>query len=374
MIYIFLVIILFSTLFDYTAEKRYSLKISFFLLFFLAAFQSRCSIDYLGYRDYWDKIVNDDPRDLEPFYCFLISIFEPIGYHGWLIVCAVFNIGVYYYLVKKYVEPQYYWVTIAVYTLWMRYFFQLVNCNRQTLSITLLVVMVECLSSSNKFNTSDTDKEIRIWGLSLKSLIFSLLCFIAAVNIHTSAYVGLILFPICFLCVNNKMWSNKYCITTIFIVFYLLRYVVDLSSVSVYLKVYFLEHNSHFAGLTSQISRHSNFSVLGELVPISFILLLGMRFKHLNVFDRLVGLSFLLAVFLQPLLVKDLSRITSYFEILFPILSVRLISKIPNTLCDLKYYFVFLLIIYGIHNFMIAHYHPLYHRWFDNFQLIFVQS
>lgn len=375
MYYLFTALILLPTIVDHSEKKIIGLRLSFFFLFFLAAFQYVCSNDFWGYYGYWNRVLSGDYRDLEPLYCSLIEFFEPIGYFGWLIICAAFNMGVYYWLVKKHVKPQYYWLTIAIFALWNRCFLLMVNCNRQTLAVTFVSLMLVCMCWNFKSICSNScgGSDHRIGGFSVKSLSLSVLFFFLAVNIHTSAFVAIILFPIAFLSSKEKLWNSRICII-VFVLIFLLRQLVDLSLIANYVKMYFLEQNSHFAYMTEQIARNNNISFFTELMYLSYIVLLGCFFKQLSLFERIVGLSFVFAVFIQPLFVRDMERLMMYFQVLFPVLAVILIDKIPREYNILRSYFVILVVLYGFNNFIIAHSQPMYHRWFDSFQLIFNQS
>lgn len=370
MIYILVLIPIFSHFFDDSKDKRNSLKISIFVLFFIAAFQYKCSQDWDTYTYRW-KVENWGFPNLtiqtEYIYGLLMRLAKPIGLFGFLILSAVFNFTVYYYLIRKYVPPKYYWLFFVVFTLNFNYFFLLVDTNRQTLALTCTMLAVDALVSKKYF----LDKYAIKYFKKINKFVFRYLiaiCFIViAINIHTSAYaaLGLLILP---LIINLRIWNNVYITLLIFLGIFFIRYFLNLSEYSIYIQMFFQDQDSRFSSYSKQIENKDTLSIYSQSLYFIYYLVIAIQFRNLSRFERIASLGVLLTIFIDPFIVKDMFRAMLFYSIYLPFLIPRLLKKPLKPV--LKNLLIGMVCLYCIRNFYGGINSEYYHR-YQNFTTIF---
>lgn len=152
-----IVVVLLSYLARYK-NTRLSFELAFFIIFLFTAFRFDFGRDYPTYHEMFNYIskidsirhINTDSFKFEPAWAFLNYIFKPIGFFGFIIVLSGFFCYTYYSLIKKYVQPRYYWFAVFIYVfssdiMWIQF-----SAIRQALSIAIFIHSIKFISEKNK--------------------------------------------------------------------------------------------------------------------------------------------------------------------------------------------------------------------------------
>lgn len=128
------------------------LKVSFFLIFLFLALRYNFGRDYPAYLTDFIKINSYSNIDFfdkslyyEPGWIFLCWIFEPLGFFGLIFVLAFFNCLIYYRLIKKYVQVQYFWLAVFLYVFNTNFMLFQATAVRQSISIALFLLSLDYL-------------------------------------------------------------------------------------------------------------------------------------------------------------------------------------------------------------------------------------
>lgn len=158
---IIIILSIFLTLLAYISKykkTRFLFELTFFIIFCFTAFRFNFGRDYPGYHESFDAISNfkgfEDIRfdffNFEPAWTILNYIFKPIGFYGFIIFLSAFLIYTYYSLIKKYVNPKYYWVSIFIYLfssdiMWIQF-----SAIRQALTIAIFIHSIKYITEKNR--------------------------------------------------------------------------------------------------------------------------------------------------------------------------------------------------------------------------------
>lgn len=158
-------------------NTRLLFEVAFFIVFLFTALRFNFGTDYSSYYQTFNIIsqssnitsINFDYLDLEPAWAILNYIFKPIGFYGFIIVLSAFLCFTYYSLIKKYVDPKYFWLAIFIYVftsdiMWIQF-----SAIRQALSIAIFIHSIKYLNEK-------------------KNPVLYILLIILAGLFHTSAY------------------------------------------------------------------------------------------------------------------------------------------------------------------------------------------
>lgn len=164
-----------AVLFAYIAQfkrLRFCLKISFLIIFLFLALRYNYGSDYPSYlktfldvgnlgfeaiSEFWTDIFfynlifegNDELQlasslalTTEPGWRALCLIFQPFGFFAMIAVLALFNCFVYYYFIKKYVPPAYYWFAVFLYVFTPNMMLVQSSAMRQSLAISIFLLSI----------------------------------------------------------------------------------------------------------------------------------------------------------------------------------------------------------------------------------------
>lgn len=148
---IFVVILAFLARYN---NVRYLFEFAFFIIFIFTAFRFNYGTDYANYHEIFNTISNYTSIHqihsklflAEPAWLILNYIFKPIGFFGFIIVLSAFLCYTFYSLIKKYVDPKYYWMAVFIYVfsvdlMWIQF-----SAIRQALSIAIFIHSVKYLN------------------------------------------------------------------------------------------------------------------------------------------------------------------------------------------------------------------------------------
>lgn len=154
---IFIIILTAILLPLYSKNKTLGLLGSMLILFIPFGLQYEAVNDWPGNLERWQiitkflskDIVDNSGRQLEGVYVYLVKLFQDFGFFGWLIISAIFELTIIYFLTKKYVPKQYYWLVIFILMLRIAYGFIFINSNRQSLAVFTTVIASFILCKEN---------------------------------------------------------------------------------------------------------------------------------------------------------------------------------------------------------------------------------
>lgn len=139
-------------------NTRFLFEWAFFTIFLFTALRFEFGTDYSGYYKLFNTIsffsginfIDYNQFRFEPGWLILNYIFKPIGFFGFIVVLSAFICYTYYSLIKKYVDPKYYWMAIFIYVfssdiMWIQF-----SAIRQALSIAIFIHSVKFLNEKRK--------------------------------------------------------------------------------------------------------------------------------------------------------------------------------------------------------------------------------
>lgn len=288
-------------------NKKIALIISLSLLFILWGLQYKIVNDWDSNINRW-LAVNGNyflSRDLEIVYSFILKVCNPLSFFGFLMFSAFVELKTIYHFTRRYVVPQFYWITIFILMMRINLGLLMINSNRQ--SWALIVTMYASLYIlKNHKNTFQ----------KLLHYLIAVLIIIAAINIHKGAALSflLLIFPLCIFYLERL---NKWTILTIFSIPYFAKYFIDLSTYTDAFAV-FLQDSSLSEGFeqyTTELNSNAGFSVFEQSFNYFFIAAIALLFHHLNKFEKFFGLCFVFATIVQGYLTDTLLRIMQFFQI-----------------------------------------------------------
>lgn len=172
---------------------EHGLKVSFFFIFIFLAIRYNYGNDYSNYEYGFNDAnkfallsIFDKNLQFEPGWILLCRLFQPVGFAGLVAVLALFEIIVYYYLIKKYVPRSYYWLAVFLYVFNVGLMLVHLSAMRQAIAIGIFILSFEYL-----FN---------------KKIIKYCLCIGFAAFFHTSAILMLPFFLIMYFDWKINRW------------------------------------------------------------------------------------------------------------------------------------------------------------------------
>jgi len=138
-------------------NTRFLFEVSFIIVFLFTALRFNFGTDYPNYNQIFKVVsqsynitsIDFDNLLLEPAWAILNYIFEPIGFFGFIIVLSAFLCHTYYSLIKKHIDPKYYWLGIFIYVftsdiMWIQF-----SAIRQALSVAIFIHSINFLYKKN---------------------------------------------------------------------------------------------------------------------------------------------------------------------------------------------------------------------------------
>lgn len=340
--------------------KSKAIIISMLLMFVLFGLSLEMTQDWSGYyRRFYGE--NTGELQLESFYVFLMSICKPIGMLGFNIVCALFNLSVYYLYIRKVMPKNYAWIFFAVFMLRIMLGLTMIDTNRQTLAISFVLLGVYIQLFLKDF----FKQKMVLYYISI------FLCFLAAVNIHTSAFIALPIIVLSVICEKVKRWQ----LWVLFVLF-LLTFVIDFKSLtSTFLSAVTLfsgDNADYFSQYSTELSLRS-MSIPEQSIYGLLLFLFIYFYKYFSKEEKVLLLSSMLFITFQGYVMFTLARVLTYYRIFIPIclpfFSYTLIRrKLVNKY--LVWGVIALVVAYCLYDFQKGIHMDLYNRWLD-FKTVF---
>lgn len=325
-IIISIIVCLLSSL-AYSTKKTKYLGYSFFILFLYLALRYDFGNDYMSYYELfrtiketpWSEVttlfaINNFGETIEPGYILLNKLFSTFfGFYLFIAFQSLLFCIVYFSLIKKYVQPKYYWLSLIILILDTSLMVRSISGLRQSLAVFCFVYSIK-------------------YFISRQSLKYFLLILIACL-FHSSA---LILLPLYFI-VNHKEIKKA----EPFIYFFLYLGILFFGDFIVspiekivmqlfprYLTYFVVEESSVSAGLGV---------ALYSIIYTVFLFTANVKSKNDRIFYRL----FALFMIISPLSIhiQLASRLSLYF-------APALIVFIPQLLVSKKYKFINIYMIF----------------------------
>lgn len=183
MIYnIYVLLALFLLYLYYRSEYQ---KIEYINLIFIGLW-AMFSIEYyttIDYKVYYENFQYPPKGLWEPLYEWLITIFKPFGYVFFNACMAAFEIFTLSFMIKKLVDPKWYWLAIILFIADPNTVFNFMTVKRQFISMAITMWIPYVLLFR--------DDKIRF--------LYAFILLVMAVNVHTAAYMGLLFFILPFI-------------------------------------------------------------------------------------------------------------------------------------------------------------------------------
>ena len=314
--------------------KDRALMVSFILLFIPWGLQYQVTEDWPVYVERWQTVqMNDDTigkRVLEGGYVWLMKLCSPIGFFGFLIVCAIFFLSILHLFIKNYVAKEWYWLVILVLMSNMKLGFLLIDTNRQTIAVGFsMLSMFLLLYEGEK------------WGKIRKyKYIIALILMIFASQVHTSAYVAFLLFPILYI-VKHVKRINFWISAIVFNVLYFGRYLLHVDFLQKWIlniwvgTALMTENNEFFSLYMEQMENENERSAIIEyFVSLFFCHSFLLIYNKLNVPYRFFGICMIIFYIGEGYLTMDLPRVLLYMNIYSILLVPQLFQYPKNVLSN----------------------------------------
>ena len=307
-----------TVLLPLVAPKQYKNKamlVAWGLLFFVWAFQYHMSADWVTYVNRWKGAINNvmtETRAIEPVYKAIMQFCKPIGFFGYLILCALFSVYVLKMYVDKYLPPTIKWMFFLTFSFGLTYSLEFIDTNRQTIAIMFVMLAVYFLSNQYVLNR----KKI-YW-------IISLVLVLAAFFTHKSAIISvpIMFFPF----FVTKEINSKFLYVLLGI--NLFSFFVDFSALSSIVGTYMEADSSMegFAQYSTEIDERSKSFIEQGIYSITLFLLI-YNFEKFEKNEKLLILSSMVYLALQGYAMYTMLRVLSYYRIFFayamPLLYLR---------------------------------------------------
>jgi len=371
---IFIIIIIAILLPLVSKNKSMGLLGSMLVLFIVWGLQYEVVNDWPGNLERWNiiaksvsnNVVYENGKELEFVYVYLIKLFQSIGYFGWLILSAIFELSIIYNLAKRYVPKQYYWLLVFILMLRVNYGFLFINSNRQTLAVFTTVIASLILCKDNLIFLSFKFKYVNI--------IPAIILLMIAVNIHTSAIVAFGLIAIYFIAKNVR--DIKLWIIIVFNLIFISRFFLNSSAlqdtVLMYMDMYGIQ-DSYDSYISLMDSRIIKFSIIEQIIYLMIMNAALFMYNDFAMPSRFFALSTILFILLNGYLYGNLERICQYYYIYLIVLAPIIVKTLPETKYEIikKYRkpIYTIVIMYVIYSFIRDIQHVYYNNWL-NFRTI----
>ena len=253
--------------FSKNKQTRSLFKVAFLIIFLLTSLRFNFGTDYINYYKTFNIVnqsfsitsINFGYFDLERAWIILNYIFKPIGFFGFIIVLSAFLCYTYYALIKKYVDPKYYWLAIFIYVFTFDIMLVQFSAIRQALAIAIFIHSVKYLNEK-------------------RNRVLYILLIIIAGMFHTSAYFMLPFVVFTFKKIRESKIIGVVILTVFFgLMFFGNRYLSQLIEISS-----FLSGERYLVRFASEVS--SKITLIGSIAwsSLLFILLYYSRFQQKN--------------------------------------------------------------------------------------------
>ena len=139
-----LIAILFAWIARFQKTKYGGLEFAFILLTVFMAIRYNFGNDYPAYLNIFIKIGrNNIPDRLEAGWVLLSKLFQPIGFFGMIIVLTIIEYSIIYWLIKKYIPKQWYWLSVFIFTLNTSFLLIGASMMRQFLAMCVCLIAIE---------------------------------------------------------------------------------------------------------------------------------------------------------------------------------------------------------------------------------------
>lgn len=349
-------------------NKKRGLQISLFLLFILLGFQFEMVNDWESNIWRW-KIANEGirlgsgSRDIEPAFIFILKLFKPITFFGWLMLTAASLLGVLYFLMRRFVPPQLYWITIAIFMLRTDYALLFINSNRQCISVIFSILAMLVLTEKIKLPF-----DISFGNLNIGKFIMAFILLYIGSQCHSAAYISFLMIPI--YCMSHLYKGRSWIIMAIIMnTLYIGRIFFNITSWQLYMTMFIdatnLTNVNQYVELLDSSKIYNSFMLMSTdclLITASCFF-----YRKMSTNQKYIVLLWLTGVIMNAYMTENLARMAEYFYcyliILLPILvyfSIRNLSTRPIYLIAL----IYILSYYGYYSWRTMH-SILYGRWLD---------
>lgn len=316
-------------------NKSLGLLGSILILFIPFGLQYEAANDWPGNLERWQiitkylskDIIDNSGRELEGVYVYFVKLFKGGGFFGWLILSAIFELSIFYILVKKYVPKQYYWLAIFILMLRIDYGFLFINSNRQSLAVFTTVIASLILCKDN----------LKFLSLKFKyiNIIPATILIMVAMDIHTSAVVAFGLIPIYLIAKNLK--DIKLWLIIIFNLLFFSRFFFNASelqdTVLMYMDMYGIE-DAYDSYIDMMNSNYIKFSMIEQLLYFMIMNAALFLYKEFTVPKKFFALCTILSIVMGGFLYGNLGRICQYYYIYMIVLVPLIVATLPKTKFD----------------------------------------
>lgn len=327
MLFVFIVAII-STFLAYTSKYKnpYGLEMAFIFITTFLALRYNFGSDYPAYMEMFEYINNCNVSlfDFQRLgelnvkgeigWIIINKLFKPLGFFGLVFFLAIFENIIIYKFIKRYVEPNYYWMTVFIYT-FTATIFLIGACSmfRQWLTAILMLW-------SSKYIIEK--KPIKYFSLT-----------VIAISIHTTAWIMVPLYLLSFFKgVRDFNW--KYAIIVVILYFIWCTYMPKFMSANLdflfqYEDMQYYEHymNDEIRQGSMSIFGFISYSIANILLPIIVMSQMHKMSRPLQIIS-LLYLCYLLVIPFESLL-PLISRMKYYF-ILFILVALPSAFKTIN--------------------------------------------
>lgn len=368
----FYFIVFLSILIPFVSKnKKWGIRISFFLLFILLGFQYQLVNDWgpnIGRWYYANEGASEDATasslEMGPVFLWLLKFFKPITFFGWLMLTAATFLFIIYKYVRKYVPQKYYWVSVFVLMLDVSYAPLIINSNRQCTSLIFVLIGVWIMM---EFDTLKI--KLPFFKNSAKYLITCTLFFIAA-KCHSVAYVSILLIPIYLISKRFKGY-NWVLMAIIGIGILLARTIIDvtwLQGLSLYLANYLNigDVSLYMEWLDTDTGGNS---ILYIFIYSIIILVVCYYYRFLTDRLKFFALAWYVGFIIASYFTGNVNRIGEYFYIFFlfliPNIADMVMKSKVHTIMTLRVFVIFILLGYGIAHSWTQMHTEYEERWLD---------
>lgn len=314
---------------------KYALSTAFVVITVFLAIRYNFGNDYSTYLTHFDIANNgslSDALSIERFevgWVILCRLCKPIGFFGMVILLTVFENIILYYVIKKYVPKEWYWLALFCYLFTNSLCLTGLSMMRQFLAMCI------CLLAF--------DFAIR------RKIVIPLLLVILAGQFHTSAYVCL---PFCFIGLIKDIKLSSFSILLIVGALILLsfsavslfgNYLVGMIEDSVF--------NTYEDYIGRDYKNVSGISTVFNYFLLGIILFMQRKQDFPNRLFALLFIPFFVIDLFKPI-IPMITRIGLFFYILFPICMPNAIRKLDNSFQVVTIALLLLFRVYGYFTFI----------------------
>jgi transmembrane protein EpsG len=312
---------------------QYGLEYSFAIIFIFLAIRHNFGNDYISYYYNFNEITNSNiinydigtiERIIEPGWVLFNRLFTNLGFNMLIAFHSlVFCLG-YYYLFKKYVMKEYYWLSVLIFIFDPAFMLIQLSALRQALATIVIIYSYQYIYQKNIFKF--------IFVITIASLF------------HTSA---ILFYPVYFLSLQ-KIEINKVSVGIfILVVSYMFLYDVQIYPIISSLAENRYMNYSRYINETD-INIGSGLGQIYNTMLLIFTLYMGAYRSDIT---RLFFMLSVLSLLISPLslVINMLDRVNYYFQpailVTIPIIVDRIKSK------HLRYSLLLLIIVFSFRSY-----------------------